>query len=98
MFAAVMPLQVFRWHRKRQAIVKNTLQILFVDIVFIESVFLKEGGRRQLFWVSNDNDVLSSGNGTNRLTRRHLGSLVEYDIIELGTLGIDVLCHGNRAH
>ena len=93
MFAAVMPLQVFRWHRKRQAIVKNTLQILFVDIVFIESVFLKEGGRRQLFWVSNDNDVLSSGNGTNRLTRRHLGSLVEYDIIELGTLGIDVLSY-----
>src|SRR5690606_33270533 len=99
--AAIMPVQSQLGHANTQAFIKNAFQVL--DVVFTTSLPrivdpIEEIRRRKLFRVTYANQLLSTGDASNRVPHWYLGRLVEYDDVELGMRRVKVLGHRERRH
>ena len=92
MTAAVMPQQMRLGHIQRQTIIQDALQILCFQVVFIHSIGGKEGGRRHLLGVTNDNGIFAPSQHTDCLTGGQLRGLVKYYDVKRLSLGIQILC------
>ena len=95
---AVMPQQMLRRHGEGKAVIENAFQILLVVIFLVGMLRREEGGRRELLGVTDNDHIVTAGNGADGFTGRKLRCLVENDQVKFREGRINVLRHRDRAH
>ena len=71
-FRAVMPREIMPRHRKSDAVVKDTIHVVNIRLVFIHLLSCKETRRRHLLRVTHTDECLAACYCSYCLARRHL--------------------------
>ena len=95
---AVVPAQVAGGHGKRDAVVKDALQVVHVGRLLVRAAHGKETGWGHLLGVANDDGRPCTCQGAYGLAGGHLACLVEDHQVELGCIHVEVLRHAQRTH
>ena len=98
MVGAVVPQEVVFGHTEGEAVVEDAFEVLGFVVLVVAVIRAEECGRRQLFGVADDDDILAAHDAAHSLAGGHLGRLVEDDEVELVHVDIEELRNGCRRH
>ena len=96
--APVMPEQMCLRHVQSKAVIQNAFHILFFQMILICCAGCKEGGRRHLLGISDDDRVFTAGQCAYGFAGGKLGCFIKHNQVERLAVGVQILRHRDRAH
>ena len=98
MLRAVVPRQVMTRHGECDTVIKNTVHIIDFHLILIHRLCCEEACWWHLLRVAYTDQRLTTSNGADGLTSRHLRCLIEDHQVELLPSHVDILSHTDRTH